>query len=243
MYQVSSKLVAIVTIDTEVGLSDMKRGALAEVPVDVEDTPTTGSSTFVPLSLRQRKKDATHQAIADAAWALFEEQGYEETSVNDIAERANVAPRTFFRYFPSKEAVVYPEFDRMLNEVRAAFFQRPHSEPVMTSLIGAFESMSQSMTEDSAVNRKRLAIAKRSPGHSTEYVRRRLATEVEDWVTTRDADHPDVALRAKLASGMIGLIMDTCRDQWLEAGTAEAVPDLPKRCVSLVGDLLTSSSD
>ncbi len=53
-------------------------------------------------------------AIEDAAWELFAEQGYDETSINDIAERANVAPRTFFRYFPTKEAVMYPEFDELL---------------------------------------------------------------------------------------------------------------------------------
>ena len=42
--------------------------------------------------LRQRKKDSSRQAIEDAAWELFAEQGYDETSVNDIAERAN-SPR------------------------------------------------------------------------------------------------------------------------------------------------------
>src|SRR5262245_10681042 len=113
---------------------------------------TAPAETAASMSLRQRKKDATHQAIADAAWELFAERGYEETSINDIAERANVASRTFFRYFPTKEAVVYPEFDAMMATVRAKFFSRPADEPLMTSLIAALESMSDSMHDDSKRN-------------------------------------------------------------------------------------------
>src|SRR6478735_8136271 len=107
----------------------MEQGAVAESHVDERGAPRSSAS------LRQRKKDATHQAITDAAWDLFAEKGYEETSVNDIAERANVAPRTFFRYFPTKEDVIYPEFEEMLQRVRDEFFRRPPDEPLMTSLI------------------------------------------------------------------------------------------------------------
>ena len=46
-------------------------------------------------SLRDRKKDATRLAIENAAWQLFSEQGFDDTTVNQIADRANVAPRTF----------------------------------------------------------------------------------------------------------------------------------------------------
>jgi AcrR family transcriptional regulator len=192
-----------------------------------------------PLSLRQRKKDATHQAIADAAWELFAEQGYEQTSINDIADRANVAPRTFFRYFPTKEAVVYPELDRTLNSVRDEFFRRPSGEPLMTSLIEALSTMAESMTDDSDRNRQRLALLKRSPADSiSEHVRRRITDQVEDWVRIRDHDHPDVELLAKLASGLIGLIMDTSREHWIATGAVEALPDVGQRCMSLVVELL-----
>ena len=60
-----------------------------------------------------------------AAAELFDEHGYEDTSIHDIAERADVAPRTFFRYFPTKEAVMYPEIDELLERVRVAFELRP----------------------------------------------------------------------------------------------------------------------
>jgi len=61
-------------------------------------TPTTG--------LRERKKAKTRAAIREHAMRLFEEQGYAATTVDQIAEAADVSPSTFFRYFPTKEDVV-----------------------------------------------------------------------------------------------------------------------------------------
>ena len=82
--------------------------------VNAERAPDQADSAWLTAGLRQRKKESSRRAIEDAAWELFAEQGYEETSINDIAERADVAPRTFFRYFPTKEAVIYPQFDELL---------------------------------------------------------------------------------------------------------------------------------
>jgi len=58
------------------------------------------------LSRRERKKFETHQSLLDAALTLFREKGYEDTTVEEITERADVAKGTFFNYFPSKEALL-----------------------------------------------------------------------------------------------------------------------------------------
>ncbi|POX59863.1 TetR family transcriptional regulator [Streptomyces sp. Ru62] len=85
-----------------------------------------------PLGLRERKKIKTREAIRAATYALIEEQGYDATTIDQIADRAEVSPSTVFRYFPTKEDIVLTdEYDPlMLEELRA----RPAGEPWMDSV-------------------------------------------------------------------------------------------------------------
>lgn len=65
--------------------------------------PTEGESQ---MSLRQRKKLRTRQRIVDSAIELFTEHGYDSTSINNIAQHADIAARTFFAHFPTKEDIL-----------------------------------------------------------------------------------------------------------------------------------------
>ena len=190
--------------------------------------------------LRQRKKDSSRRAIEDAAWELFAEQGYEETSINDIAERANVAPRTFFRYFPTKEAVMYPQFDELLESVRNEFHKRPADEPVITSLFESFEVLGGSLEGEASRARARMEMMKR-PGQrppGTEYFRTRLAETTAELVLEREGGGEDARMRARLASGVVSLLIDTAHNCWIEAGAHEPLHDVGDRCRQVMGDMI-----
>ncbi|WP_376794420.1 TetR family transcriptional regulator [Thermogemmatispora sp.] len=72
----------------------------------MSDTAISEQNQAGQPGLRQRKKRLLQEAIEEAALKLFVQRGYEETSIQDIAEAVMISPRTFFRYFPSKEAVL-----------------------------------------------------------------------------------------------------------------------------------------
>ncbi|MEU1284289.1 TetR family transcriptional regulator [Kitasatospora sp. NPDC005856] len=66
-----------------------------------------GTDTATEMGLRERKKARTRETIRTAAFDLFEEQGFERTTVDQICRRADVAHRTFFRYYATKEALLF----------------------------------------------------------------------------------------------------------------------------------------
>jgi AcrR family transcriptional regulator len=100
--------------------------------------------------LRERKKAKTRAAIQEHALRLFREQGYEATTIEQIAEAAEVSPSTFFRYFPTKEDVVaYDALDPLVMEAWRA--QSKELSPIAAIRLAMREvavSMTQSQAEE-----------------------------------------------------------------------------------------------
>lgn len=116
---------------------------------------THGTRLGAPqLGLRERKKLKTRIAIREATYRLIEEQGYEATTVEQIAETAEVSPSTVFRYFPTKEDIVLTdEYDPMLEDALRA---RPADEPIVESLRHVLRrAVSLGFTEEPEVSRLR----------------------------------------------------------------------------------------
>jgi AcrR family transcriptional regulator len=98
------------------------------------------------LGLRDRKKIQTRRVIRNEAMRLIEENGYANTTVEQIAEAAEVSPSTFFRYFPSKEMVLMAN-DLDLVTIRA-LEQQPADLPSLQAFRRALEITMATLSED-----------------------------------------------------------------------------------------------
>ncbi|MER7723560.1 TetR family transcriptional regulator [Streptomyces sp. NPDC096323] len=85
-------------------------------------------ATARPAGLRERKKQRTRDELIRAALGLFTTQGYEETTVDEIADAVEVSQRTFFRYFAGKESVVFAVQDMVESHFVLELRQRPAAE-------------------------------------------------------------------------------------------------------------------
>lgn len=84
--------------------------------------------------LRERKKQRTRETIARAALELFARRGYQETTLADIAEAADVSTRTIFAYFPRKEDILFCDYAAMRDSLARALAERPEGKDALGTL-------------------------------------------------------------------------------------------------------------
>jgi AcrR family transcriptional regulator len=158
------------------------------------------------VGLRERKKAKTRAAIQEHALRLFRERGYDATTVEQIAEAAEVSPSTFFRYFPTKEDVVlYDAFDPVLV---GAFRAQPAELGPIQALRGAMrEAFERVPAEELALFRERDAMIRKVPE-----LRARMLDEfgrnlqlIAELVAERTGRRADELAVRTLAGAIIGV--------------------------------------
>ena len=155
------------------------------------------------VSLRQRHTDRTRAAIADAALELFAERGFAATTVDDIAARADVAPRTFFRYFPTKESVLFHDMEIKLGLIRELLLARPLDEPPHVSVIEVCGALGEEVSSDHAKSEFICRLAAEDPTlltHPRHLMIEHFEDELVRVLAERAGVEPDVGLRAMTAA-------------------------------------------
>ncbi|WP_458245420.1 TetR/AcrR family transcriptional regulator [Streptomyces sp. MAI_2237] len=187
-----------------------------------------------PLGLRERKKIKTREAIRAATYALIGEQGYDATTIEQIAERAEVSPSTVFRYFPTKEDIVLTdEYDPlMLEELRA----RPADETWMDSVRYVMHRAMDVMTEeDPDVVRTRAHLSAQVPA-----VRARMIESMSETgrllrrAIAERSGLPADSLEVRVcAMSLVGGLMEAnmC---WAENGFRDDLRDLVDRALDVL---------
>jgi AcrR family transcriptional regulator len=191
----------------------------------------------VPHSLRERKKARTRRALQDQALRLFVDKGFEATTIEEIAAAADVSPRTFFRYFASKEAVLLEdEYDPLLFE---AIAKVGHTDtPPATLLREVLAELMPPIWEADAEGlflRTKLMLA--TPSLAGQIAGQRTAMErvigeLLARVYRRDAGELPVRVTA---SALVGA-MWAAIEAWYESDGAKPLPGLIDGALATVED-------
>ena len=142
------------------------------------------------VGLRERKKARTREALQEAAMERFSRQGFDGTTVEEIAEACEVSPRTFFRYFPTKEDVLFADGEARRERLLAVIAERPVDEPAFGALRAAMRTLTADYRDDRDALVTRFQIIAASP-HLQAY----KAEHQHGW----EADVADVLERRALA--------------------------------------------
>ncbi len=92
---------------------------------------------------RESKKEKTRASIIKAALVLFEQKGFENTAVDEIAAVAEVSTRTFYRYFPTKDLVMFPYHQEYIDEFRSLLQKHHAKEPPLEIIRSALRTMAE----------------------------------------------------------------------------------------------------
>jgi AcrR family transcriptional regulator len=130
--------------------------------------PTTisepaSAAEVAAAGLRERKKARTREALLEAAMDRFARQGFDGTTVEEIAEACEVSPRTFFRYFPSKEHVLFADSAVKRERLVASIAERAVDEPAFTALTAAMRALAADRIYDRAALVTRFKVVAESP--------------------------------------------------------------------------------
>ncbi|GAA5037113.1 AcrR family transcriptional regulator [Thermocatellispora tengchongensis] len=157
--------------------------------------------------------------LAEAAVALFDENGYDETTVDDIAARAGVSRSTFFRYYRSKEDAIFPDHDTLLARVDARL-RASTAGTAIVAVTDAVRIVLAHYVEDAEVSLRRYRLVGRVPALRAREIAsvaryQRLFREfIGEWL----GDSPDAGLRAELMAASVVAAHNQVLRGWLRAG-------------------------
>ena len=194
-------------------------------------------------SLRERKKERTRREFQQIALELFEERGFEDVTVDDIAERAEISRSTFFRYFPTKEDVLIGQTDEHLAELRDEFVRRPADEPVLRSLRHAVGALAESYERG---RRELTAIRRIAEAHPSVLARglEHQATWEEafaELLAERMAGGTSTDLRARVVAAAVMACIRVALDEWSETDTGRDLDELLGDAFDVLGEGLGSA--
>lgn len=172
--------------------------------------------------LRAKRSEMMTSELEAIALRLFEQRGFDDVTVEDIASEAQISVRTFYRYFPSKEDVFQHQIARRSDGLRAALADRPLDEPPLHSLRVAYAE--QIASEDTDLLRQWIAVIATTPGVVKAVlggIQLNTQRVIAEFVATRLDLPSDALVPTMLAAAAQGVIQAALTHWYVRGGDLE----------------------
>ncbi|MET9434368.1 TetR family transcriptional regulator [Streptomyces sp. NPDC006551] len=198
--------------------------------------------------LRERKKQRTRDALLRAALELFTTQGYEETTVDEIADAVEVSQRTFFRYFASKEDAAFAVQKMVEERFVRALAERPAEEgpldAMRNAVLSSWDTIGEAIMEVVPVELylRTFQMIESTPALLATHLRR--TTEMEEAIARLIAEREDLDVdedpRPRIAVAAFSGVMRVTGQLWGRGTdpTLEAIRALTERYLDHLGPAL-----
>jgi AcrR family transcriptional regulator len=192
------------------------------------------------VGLRERTRNVVRAQLAEAALKLFVEQGFDATTVEQIAAVTGLSRRSFHRYFSSKEDVLGQWFAEMGQQIAAALAARPPDEPSWLALRRAFDGLVHGMStrpEAQVMTRMMLETPALHASHLHKYAHwRTLLADVLQHRDTTDGSRPARIAAIALAGAALASL-ESAQEQWVTEGNQRPLDELTDEAMNAVAPL------
>jgi AcrR family transcriptional regulator len=189
-------------------------------------------------------KPTVRDRLAEAAFALFDERGYEQTTVDDIAERAGTGRTTFFRHYRSKEDVIFPDHDRLLEQV-AERLRTSSQATALAAVSDAVRLVLLHYLDEGDLARRRYALTSSVPAlrdreiASVARYQRLFREFIAGWMADTAEPAP---LRAELMAAAVVAAHNHVLRRWLRGESPDPVREVDD-ALRLVIAVFTASAE
>jgi AcrR family transcriptional regulator len=186
-------------------------------------------------NLHEQRRRSTHEALRRAALASFARKGFANVTVTELAREVGVTERTFFRHFPTKEAVLFQDYETQVEWLSEALAQRPASESLFDAVLASVASFPYDLevVRQAATARSELISADRIASH-LRVVQSSFAGVITDFVKNRYRNTPDIDLVAEVAGASLAAALVVAVENWGSNGCAGNLSEITAAALNLV---------
>ena len=182
-------------------------------------------------------KPTARERLAEAAFALFDERGYDQTTVDDITDRAGLGRTTFFRHYRSKEDVIFPDHDQLLQQIDERLRTSSHAT-ALAAVSDAVRLVLLHYIAEGDLARRRYALTSRVPALRDREIASvaRYQRLFREFIAAWMADTAEPApLRAELMAAAVVAAHNHVLRRWLRGESLDAVIEVDEALNMVIG--------